>query len=335
MLLPAEGCRKDKERNDGTIYNNKRLRDVLVSYMSEPRFRNADFVQQVTGTGAELKLYDMDQQMLYFVIDKKDFDTSATLKKITIDPGTTEFGTEKDGNTYLHGYRFRDTTMILFSVPKNDILADSSKEVTIKYDELFYNISMNELADFADNIMVHGGLKDKGIENDKYVVNHGAFVSKPDEPSLLRLCGRIIKNETKKEVIAQLLLDFVTSSIKFSADEAGGEYEVMKRPNEVLMTGNADCSGMTILYASMLEQYGINYLLTYFPGHIAVSVEGNFPKDNFLNFNYEGRTYTMAETTARGFVIGRTMLLKKDITGEIRFVQKPGSEPVVYSKKLR
>ncbi len=324
------------KKNDGLTdtHNNKRLRDAMVSYMSEPMFRNRDFVQQITGTEADLKLYDMDEQTLYFSINKADFVSSTTLNKLTIDKNAVDFGSEQNGDVYLGAYTLKGTGRFLFRFPKNDFKPDSTRQVTVKLKNgTVYSITMNELADYADDRSIYGGKTDSEIKANKYMANHGAFVAKPGEESLKRLTGRIITDISNKEKTAQELLDFVTSAVEFSENEAYGGYEVLKRPNEVLMTGKSDCSGLTILYASLLEQAGINYRLVYFPGHIAVAVEGKFSNMNKLKISYEGIEYSLAETTVNGFVIGKTILMQKDITDEIKYIQKPGKDSQIIDFK--
>lgn len=326
---------KQKAQEEEVYYGNKRLRDVVVSYMSEPMFRNKDFVQQITGTEADLKLYDADEMTLYFAINKKDFDSSKTLGLICYDPELVEFGFENNGDVFLGAYTLKGTDRFLFRLPKNDFKVDTAKYAEVKIGNIMYSITPGELADFADDISVYGGNRDMESSRNKYMANHGAFVAKANEQSLLRLVKKITDNEKDNSKIAQLLLDFVTGGIKFNTDEAYGGYEIMKRPNEVLLSGNADCSGMTILYASLLEQAGIDYRLVYFTGHIAVAVAGDFRNDNGLVMMIEGKKYSLAETTVNGFVIGNTRLLKSDITSEIRYVQKPGRDSVFVEFSVR
>ncbi len=331
-VITLYGCNKKESETDENT--NKRLRDAMISYMSEPIFRNRDFVQQITGTEADLKLYDMDEQELYFTINKKDFDSSTTLNKLTIDIKRVDFGSEQNGDVFLGAYTLKGTTRFLFRFPRNDFKPDSTKSITIKLvDGLGYIISMNELADFADDKSIYGGKTNSEISANKYLANHGAFVGIKNEPSLKRLCDKIITDKNNKEKTAQELLDFVTRNIVFSEKEAGGGFEILKRPNEVLMTGKSDCSGLTILYASLLEQTGINYRLVYFPGHIAVAVEGIFHNKNNTIIKYDNVVYSLAETTIRGFRIGITELLKKDLTSEVTFIQKPGKDSKIINVK--
>lgn len=326
-------CRQKTDELTDT-HNNKRLRDVVVSYMSEPTFRCKDFVQQVTGTEADLKLYDMDERTLYFSINKKDYDSNSTLNKLTIDRNAVEFGFEQNGDVFLGAYTLKGTGRLLFRFPKNDFKPDSTRVVTVKLPNgIEYTQTMNELADFADDISVYGGKIDPEVKKNKYLADHGAFVSVPGEKSLTRLVKLLVNDGSSKEETAQKLLDFVTSTISFSRKEAYGGYEVLKRPNEVLMTGVSDCSGLTVLYASLLEQAGIEYLLVYSPGHISVAVQGKFSNSNGLALTFGNKKYSIAETTVNGFVIGNTILQQKDITNEISFLQKPGKNSEFFDLK--
>lgn len=333
LLIIFTGCAKKQDELTDT-HNSKRLRDAVVGYMSEPMFRNKDFVQQITGTEADLKLYDLDEKTLYFVINKSDFDSSTTLNKLTIDKNSVDFGFEQNGDVFLGAYTLKGTNRHLFRIPKNDFKPDSSRSVTVKFkDGIVYTQSIIELADFADDSTVYGGNTGVETRKNKYMANHGAFIAVKGEPSLNRFIKQILYESDNSETKAQKLLDFVTNEINFSQTEAQGGYEILKRPNEVLMTGVSDCSGLTILYASLLEQAGINYRLVYFPGHIAAAVEGNFPNRNNLQIKYEDVIYSIAEVTVKGFTIGETVLMNKYVTEEITYIQKPGKDSKIINYK--
>lgn len=334
LVLFLSGCRQKDDAGLTDTHNSKRLRDAVVGYMSEPVFRNKDFVQQVTGTEADLKLYDMDEQTLYFAINKSDFDSNSTLNKLSIDKNSVEFGFEQNGDVFLGSYTLKGTKRLLFRMPKNDFKPDSSRSVTVKFSRgIAYTQSILELADFADDSTIYGGNTGVETNKDKYMANHGAYISVKGEPSLSRLLKLLVNENDNNETKAQKLLDFVTGEIKFSQLEAQGGYEIMKRPNEVLMTGVSDCSGLTILYASLLEQAGINYRLVYFPGHIAAAVEGNFPNGNNLQIKYENTVYSIAEVTVNRFRIGETVLMNKNVINEITYIQKPGRDSKIISYK--
>jgi len=140
-----------------------------------------------------------------------------------------------------------------------------------------------------------------------------------------------------KEEMSQKLLDFVTKDIKYDFDAHEEGVEQLKRPDEVLMTKKSDCSGKAILYASLLEQIGVDYRLIYFKGHISLAIEGDFKDNNSLSFSIGGKTFTMAEVTAKGFIIGDSILATPDgkllRIKDMLYFQKPGLGSKIYDAK--
>jgi hypothetical protein len=329
LIFTFSACNKQQPESKKDT-NFSTLKNAVISYMSQPDFTNPGFTQQATGTNAELQIYDMDENMLYFSAVKNDFDKIEVLGKLTEVPEKVEFGFEQNGKSILGAYTLAGLHRYFFRFPKNDFKIDSTRMISVDFGKYKYNVSLKELADFANNVSVHGGSPDTNTIGNLYLANHGAFVSKGNEPSLQRLTRQLTGGETGKEKISQQLLDFVSGSLKFNNYEATGQYEVLKRPNEVLMTGGSDCSGLTILYASLLEQYDIGYILVYFKGHICAAVEGEYPAVNGLNIMHEGKNYTLAETTVKGFMIGVTPLDKSFSLEGITYIQKPGADMVKY-----
>ena len=148
-----------------------------------------------------------------------------------------------------------------------------------------------------------------------------------------RLVSSLTKNESTDEGKTQKLLDFVTEELKYDYSDANSSAEVLKRPNEVLMTGGSDCSGKVILYASLLEQTDVDYRLVYINGHITVAVEGNYGNRNGLSFNIGDTTYSIAETTAKGFQTGRSRLSRNLEIEDIKYIQRPGKDSKIYDAK--
>lgn len=323
-LIYITGCKNLKVTEPET--EGGRIRETVISYMSQPTFANKDFSQQITGTKAEMRIYNVDEGELYFSINKNDFDSASTINRLTVNPLNVQFGFEGEDRVILGKYFMKGTDVFFFRFPANELKIDTARIINIDFGKYRYTISLNELADFSDDKTVYGGQIEPAAGKNVYMANHGALVSIKNEPSIKRLAFQITGNETNRERIAQLLLDFVINNIQYSINEGLGIYEVLKRPNEVLMTGNSDCSGLTILYASLLEQYDIDYRLVYMTHHICVGVEGSFPKTNNLNFVYENKNFTIAETTAKDFRIGTTHLLDEFNPEKIIFIQKPGRD---------
>jgi hypothetical protein len=330
-LVLFDSC--SRKTADTSGYSDARLRDAAVNYMSQPKFSCSDFTQQITGTEAQLQMFDMDEMYLYFSINKTDFDSSSTLNKMTVNPANVQFGYQSEGKMVLGAYTLKGTERYFFRFPKDEFRTDSSRTIKIDYGDIQYSVNAAELADFAGNKTVYGGKLDAFQGEYSYISNHGAFVAVKNEPSLKRLCMQITGKETGKEKIAMMLFGFVAQKIKYNTVEAYGGYEILKRPNEVLMSKNSDCSGLTILYASLLEQYDIDYRLVYYKGHIAVGVEGKFPEVNGLNFEFDNKKFYIAELTVKDFVIGVTRLTEDESADMIKYIQKPGKDSQIIKFK--
>lgn len=210
--------------------------------------------------------------------------------------------------------------------------------INIPFESVNYSINMQELYDFATNKSIFGGhlLVDTGTNSlgrHQTIANHGALVAKKGESSLERLVESLTKYERKDEVKAQSLLDFVTKEVKYVDSYANMTKEVLKRPNEVLMTSESDCSGKAILYASLLEQTNIDYKLCYLDNHILIAVEGDYENKNGLSFNIGDKTYSIASTAVNDFEIGYSGLNRRFEIGDINYIQKPGKNSKFYDAK--
>jgi hypothetical protein len=134
-----------------------------------------------------------------------------------------------------------------------------------------------------------------------------------------------------RESKIQRLVDFVSNEIEYSYTGAVGRSETLKRPNEVLLTRNGDCSNKTILLASLLEQIGEDYLLLYCPKHITVAVpQGSFPNENKMDFEWERKNWLIAETTLPDFQVGKTKVNGFDKITPVNFVQRPKEKNLIF-----
>ena len=79
-----------------------------------------------------------------------------------------------------------------------------------------------------------------------------------------------------------------------------------------------------------MEQLGIDHRLTYFDGHIAVAVEGDFSDRNNMDFNLGKKKFSIAETTAKGFRIGESILRSPQTINDLKYLQKPGEDSKLY-----
>lgn len=337
--LSLDGCMLDEKTKQpketkvklATETEEARLRRVVLAYLAQPEFTCADLMEQVSGTKATLERYNLDEKMLYFSIPSNAFDLRSTLPKITNNPQNVEFGevAQNGLEIVLGNYRLIKPWCHFFRFLDDDFRLDKTKVVRATFGSDQYTISLHELADFADNERVYGGRLFVSLGSDSYgrikaLANHGAFVGVKGEPSLEKFVVSLVSGRSTEEQRIQRLLDFVTSKIHYDESTKYDTVETLQKPNEVLLSKRGDCSGKVILFASLLEQLGTDYYVLYYDGHASVAVNGNFRDLNESNFRMGDKKYFRAETTAPGFIIGRSRLLDKHQVDGIRYMQKPG-----------
>ncbi len=344
-LAFGNGCKPVSVDNGAEKLRNTNNRDnlgeVVLNYLSQPGFANTNLMKQVTGVNAQLRLYDVGQGKAYFSITQNDYNTN-TLDRFVINSEEVEFGKDVNGKftgsaVKLGDYSLRLPNTYFFRIPADKFKVNPNAKAEVNFENINYDLSMQELSDYLQNKSIYGGKLNFISETNSQgklgiMANHGAFVAKAGEPSLTRLVDRLTKKEDSREVKAQKLLDFVSKQIEYNFREANANVETLKRPNEVLMSGNSDCSGKAILLSSLFENAGLKNRLIYTPNHISVAVEGNYPNQNDLAFDVNNERYSVAEPTAVGFKIGKDKV-KTLSFNSITQMQKPGTNSVVFDFK--
>jgi len=323
-------------------YAEDRFHKMIVQYMLSPDFSPPDFVKQVTGTRAQIRGYDREER-LYFTIPEEYY-SERILEQLTQTPERVEFGQTDNGEftgrrVKLGEYILNKSGYYFIRFPAHSLRVDRTRSLEIPYAMGTYLLTMEELKDFFYNNSLYGGNIRALVEEDKekkkrtYIANYGALVAKPGEPSLKRFARSLTEGATTKEQKAQILLDFVTTEIAYDQEEASPHRNILRRPNEVLMAGRSACGGKSVLYASLLEQVGIDYLFLYYIDHISVGVKGNFENKSGLALKIFHEPYFLAETTAEGFQIGRSHLRSRLDIENIECIQRPGEESFIYEVK--
>jgi transglutaminase-like putative cysteine protease len=141
-----------------------------------------------------------------------------------------------------------------FEMNARNLKIDTSKVIETKYNNATYHITIPQMVDFVTMKSNLRGGAFAVTPNGQTMISHGVAVAIKGEPSLSDLVNQLTDKTTSVEVNAQKLLDFVTNEIEYSNAEATSGGETIKRPDEILFTRNSDCSGKTILYASLLQQ---------------------------------------------------------------------------------
>lgn len=318
-----------------------KTRDTVAMLLAQPGFTGESFREQILGK-VRLQRYMLDKKEIYFSApESSEQEFAAAIGKFVIDQQKLVFAENEGAKFKLDKLSLRKTpeTGYFFKTKLENLKFDSNAEFEFPYQGLTYKLNMKELLDFAENKTVYGGRlaasTNPKIDNKAIMFgNHGAMVSKPDEPSLKRFVAQLLGDAPENlphEVKIQKLLDFVTNQIEYDYREALGTNETLKRPNEVLMTRRSDCSNKTILMASFLEQIGEDYLLLYCPRHITVAVpQGAFPLENNLSFEWEGKNWIVAETTLPSFQIGKTKVAETLLLNTVLYVQKPRQTEIIF-----
>jgi len=199
-----------------------------------------------------------------------------------------------------------------------------------------YDVSSNEL-DSVDSYLYREPeqlLIHKSADKIIPLSNLGCYITKKTS-SLERLVSRIVTQSHTSEEAGQRLLDFVSEDIEYfhiKRKKQGIVDQNLKTPYDILDCRKANCSGKTILYASLLEQSGIEYVIVYLRDHTVVAITGDFPNNNKMSFYLDGKKFYFAETTCPGFRIGKTCL-RKDQEYSIKDanqIQFMGKNPAIY-----
>lgn len=210
----------------------------------------------------------------------------------------------------------------------DNMKVDMEKSLEFSYPDATYTISLPELASFLENKVVYGGenLSTYMMRHlrKQESLNYGYLVARPEEPSLTRLADALLANvPDNREDRIQKLLDFVSSDIALEVEERGRP-EAPKRPNEVLMYGKSDVENKAILFASLLEQIGEDYIIVYAGNSIAVAVpREDFKDENQLSFEWDGTVWLPCAASSPRFRIGLDHIPGFFTEKEITLVQHP------------
>lgn len=314
------------------------IRDDTVIFLSQARFAGDESNRQVFGTGRVVK-YNAFKREAYFTFPETVPEEFGQFKaKHFVDAARLEYGDEKDGVIELGKYTLTKSPAAFhfFRTPLDNVRIDTKQNLSFPFATVNYTASLDELRKLSNNSQLYGGrmIAQAPERRDKPTIifaNHGIMVAKPDEPTLKRLAGDLLKGIEGREARIQRLLDFVSAEIEYSFTEALMNGELLKRPSETLMTRNGDCSNKTILLASLLEQIGEEYRLLYMPRHITVAVpQGAFPNDNKIDFTWDNKPWMIAETTLAGFQIGQTRISEPDKLAKVDYVQDPKLSEVIF-----
>lgn len=318
-----------------------KTRDAVVMLLAQPTYSGDSFREQILGK-VRLFRYFLDTKELYFTApESSEQEFNDAIARFIVDRNKITLAADSSIKLRLDKYTMDKTSenSYLFKTNLENLKFDPNAKFDFPYQGATYDVTMREMLDFAENKTIYGGrvaaTTNPQIDGKAIMFgNHGSMVSKPDEPSIKRMVAQILGDSAaslSREEKIQKLLDFVTTQIEYDYREALASQETLKRPNEVLMTRKSDCSNKTILMASFLEQIGEDYILLYCPRHITVGVpQGNFPAENNMSFEWDGKNYIPAETTLPNFQIGKTKIAETLLLNTVNYVQRPKQTEIIF-----
>lgn len=326
---------------------DENTRYTLLSYLAQPGIAGTGVSEQVLGHHVQLELLQVSDREVYFSapapsLSGETFE-SVVARLVTDPKRIVKAQDDLGGRMRLGDYSLLRTTekSFFFKTPIDNVKFDPATVLKFPFGPVTYTADMREMSDFIQNKSIFGGRINAltgRTENGLPVVfaNHGAMVAPRGETSLTRFAGELTRDipadgDGAREVRVQRVLDFVSREIRYDQREATYNFELLKRPNEVLMSGESDCSNKAILLGSLLEQLGEDYIFVYLPHHITVAVpQGRFPAANGLSLEWEGQTWVIAEGTAPGFRIGVDRLEDEEQFKQFQFVQRPRERDVIF-----
>ena len=324
----------------------ERTRDTMLAYLTQPGFAGTKVGKQVLGAVRLEMLFVPDREVYFSApgpeLVGESFDSMVA--RFIIDPKRIEIATD-DGTGRLRVGKYSVVEsadrQVFFKTSVDNIKFDPATVLKFPFKLATYTVAMHELIDFLENKSIFGGRMHARMEQTRsglpvIFANHGALVARPEESSLRRFVGELTRDipadgEDAREARVQRMLDFVSREIDYDQRATTYNFELLKRPNEVLMSGVSDCSNKAILLGSLLEQLGEDYLFIYTPDHITVAVrQGRFAVRNGLSLEWEGQTWLIAEGTAPGFRIGIDRVGEQARFKQFKHVQRPRDRDVIF-----
>jgi len=295
-------------------------------------------LQRLLLNGCELVLWDLDRKKVYFSAPKSIRRLELSVRDFLRDPSKRQDARHEAGQLQIDGKVMRrsDDRYSLFSVDESNFYVSPEKTLKVDFKAASYEVDVREIALSLANQFIYGGSfrvskVPDGLAKPNFL-NHGALVSMFGEPALERFANLLTAGMQTSEEKAQSLLGFVTDEIEYDEKEFYFGREFLQRSSETLLGRLGDCSNKAILYASLLEQIEQKYAFAYSNNHIFVVLpKGNFVDSTAYGFTFDDRNWVIAETTVKGFRIGRTLLKQEDLIKNIKYTQIPRERNVLYT----
>jgi hypothetical protein len=322
---------------------DERTRDSLLSCLAQPGFVGTKVSEQVLGPVRLEMLQVSDREVYFSAPEKLDETFESIVARFIIDSKQIVMAQDDEGRLRLGKYSLLRSAdkHHFFKTPIDNIKFDNETVLKFPFKHATYTLDMRELEDFLRNKSIFGGRMNARMEETRagqpvVFANHGAFVANPQETSLRRFVDELTRDidpnsQGAREARVQRVLDFVSQEIRYDERATTYNFELLKRPNEVLMSGESDCSNKAILLGSLLEQLGEDYVFVYTPDHITVAVkQGAFPARNGLYVAWQKEVWLIAEGTAPGFRIGVDRVQEEARFKRFQHLQRPRDRDIIF-----
>lgn len=324
ILLLLASCNNKSKEEKPLTYEDYQYH--AANMIAQPDFTGDSLLYKLTGADAELEMFYMDTKKIIF-----------SCLYIKLDDVLSKLAINKDSvNIQLPDEQKMDTNAkVRFDMSARNLKIDTSKIIETKYNNVTYHITIPQMVGFVTmKSNLRGGAF--AVTPDGHtMISHGVAVAIKGEPSLADLVSQLTDKTKSCEVNAQKLLDFVTNEIEYSDAEASSGGETIKRPDEVLFTRNSDCSGKTILYASLLQQLNCKWCILYYNRHVCIGVAGNYQPKNTSKIQIDGVDYYLAETTAPNAKIGEDYWQGKLKADNLQSYQVPEKGATIFDYQTK
>ena len=322
---------------------------TLIALLAQPVFSGAEFTRQVLGN-VQLELADMDEGRLYFSLESKNVgvgklkeSVQQAAKAFVADTSLLKLATAT-GNQW----KIDDLVVgrsekrgAVFGSPLSNVRFPGGLVFKFPYKQGIYSVNTPELKGFLESTVVYGGYLNADLRayaavmKEQRLINWGAYVTPPGEPSLKRFVGQVTAGLGNEKMPARIqrLVDVVTEQVRNDYTESSEGGEVTKTANSTLMTRRGSRGNKVVLLASLLEQIGTDYLLVYSPGRSWVAVpQRGFPGGSGLAFDWDGTRWILVDATLPRFKIGETKLADPPTVKQLVFVQRPRLENAIIDR---
>lgn len=311
------------------------INETILFYVSNMDYSPQNILRHLNGSEAVPVFFNLEYKRIYCAIPRERFSGVEDFSLLTEHPEYIERAERLDDRLVLGEYHLSNVNSVFFSFPAEDLRIDSNAVIEVDYPSAVYRLPLTDLVQYHYNRNMYGTFYLNQCRDDPerlrgQAIQLPAFVVYPGEPSLAALVNQLTGDDYSIEKRTQRLLDFVSREIRPDQDLVKSS-DKLKKVNEILMTGSCGLMESVILYASLLEQTEIDYLIAYTDNAAAILVEGDYPvQRGALVMRINGKNYHLADPTCRNFVIGQPAgpEWQKE---NVRYIQRAGINSTTFS----